>query len=533
MRSFSCKPGFWLALVVVFSAVVTISAQSEVFRRNPDSFVKGELLVKYSQDARAASIAALNREVGASVVEDLSDTGWQRVKLNEGLDTVKAYEEFSKSSNVEAVQPNFYYHLLATPNDPSFTSSGMYGLTKISAPSAWDLSTGSSSVVVADIDTGMRYTHQDLAANAWVNPGEIAGNGVDDDANGFVDDVYGWDFFYNDSNPIDDAGGHGTHTAGTIGAVGNNSLNVVGVNWNVKIMPLKIYSPTGTDSTSAMLVNTYAYIRMMKLRGVNIKATNNSYGDCGEACGYDQATKDGIDGMGDAGIVNVYAAGNDSENIDSYPSGGNPSPGYPVRYTSPSIIGVASSTSTDAKSSFSNWGLTSVDLAAPGSGVLSTYNTSNTSTTTLSGTSMATPHVTGAVALLAAYRPELSAASLKASLLNNVDVLSAWSTYVKTSGRLNVFKAMQTPTVCTFVPSGSNTLNVPTKGGVFTININAAANCDASVKASAKWIKMMSASDISGTGVVQFRVPFNPSIQRTATINVGGDIITIVQKRNV
>jgi len=432
--------------------------------------------------------------------------------------------------DVEYAQPNFYYHLLATPNDPSFSSSGMYGLTKIGAPSAWDLSTGSSSVVVADIDTGMRYTHQDLAANAWINTGEIPGNGVDDDGNGFVDDVYGWDFFYNDPDPIDDAGGHGTHTAGTIGAVGNNGLNVVGVNWNVKIMPIKIYSPLGTDSTSSMLVNAYAYIRMMKLRGVNIRATNNSYGDCGEACGYDQATKDGIDAMGDAGIINVYAAGNDNQNVDSFPAGVNPAPGYPARYTSPSIIAVASSTSTDTRSSFSNYGVLSIDLAAPGSNVLSTYNSSNTATATLSGTSMATPHVTGAVALLAAYRPDLSAASIKASLLNNVDVLSAWNGIVKTGGRLNVFKAMQNPTVCTFVPS-QTTIQAPTKGGVFTINVTAANNCDYMVKSDKRWAHIMTADTLSGSSSFTFRVPVNPTISRTATIKIGDQTVTIIQKR--
>ena len=269
--------------------------------------------------------------------------------MPEGLSVKNALKQYENFAEVEYVQPNFYYHLLATPNDPQYTNTAMYGLGKIGAPQAWDLSTGSSDIVVADIDTGMRYTHEDLAANAWKNPGEINGNGIDDDDNGFIDDYYGWDFFYNDSNPIDDAGGHGTHTAGTIGAVGNNGVGVVGVNWNVKIMPLKIYSPNGTDSTSAMLVNAYSYVRMMKLRGVNIRVTNNSYGGCGEACGYDQATKDALDGMGDAGVLNVFAAGNDNTNNEV-------SPHYPSNYTSPSILAVAASTSTDTRASFSSYG---------------------------------------------------------------------------------------------------------------------------------------------------------------------------------
>lgn len=292
---------------------------------NSSPYVPGELLVKVKGGAESRAAMNANALVGATQVEQLGSQDWQRVKLPEGLTVDSAIAVYDTLPGVEYAQPNFYYHLLATPNDPQFTSSGMYGLTKIGAPQAWDLSTGSSSVVVADIDSGMLYTHQDLAPNAWINTAEIAGNGVDDDGNGFVDDIRGWDFFYNVADPTPGgSGGHGTHTAGTIGAAGNNGLNVTGVNWNVKIMPLKIYSPLGTDSTSAMLVNAYAYVRMMKLRGVNIRATNNSYGNCGEACGYDQATKDGIDAMGDAGIVSCFAAGNDNNNNDA-----NPSPSYP------------------------------------------------------------------------------------------------------------------------------------------------------------------------------------------------------------
>ena len=433
----------------------------------------------------------------------------------------KSLAAYRNSAAVESVQPNFYYHLLNTPNDTQFGS--LYGMQKISAPLAWDLTTGSAAVVVADIDTGLRYTHEDLAANAWRNPGEIPNNGIDDDGNGFVDDYYGWDFFYNDADPFDDAGGHGTHTAGTIGAVGNNSLGVVGVNWNVKIMAIKIYSPNGGDSTSAMLVNAYNYIRMMKNRGVNIRVTNNSYGGCNEACGYDQATKDALDALGSAGVLNVFAAGNSNQNNDAAPF-------YPASYSSPSVLAVAASDANDNKASFSSYGATTVDVAAPGVGVLSTFANSDTSYASLSGTSMATPHTAGAAALLSAYNPNLTAASLKATLMNTVDVLPQWSGIVKTGGRINVARAMQNQTVCTFDLS-QNTLVLPgVNGGNFTVNVTAATNCDYLAVTNDSWIKVTGGNPGSGNGTVSFTVDADiGSTERGGIILIGGKSFSVLQ----
>ncbi len=510
--------------------IVLLSVSFSYSQQKSKVYADGELLVKYKSGTASRAALTINAQLNSTVLEEFSDLGWQRVKIADGTSVEAAKSRYAAYEDVEIAQPNYFYHLLATPNDTQYTAAGMYGLAKISAPAAWDLTTGSAAVVVADIDTGLRYTHEDLAANAWINPGETAGDGIDNDGNGFIDDVRGWDFFYNDNNPIDDAGGHGTHTAGTIGAVGNNAKGVVGVNWNVKIMPIKIYSPNGADSTSAMLVNAYNYIRMMKNRGVNIRVTNNSYGDCGEACGYDQATKDALDAMGDAGILNVFAAGNDNRNVDSFPAGGNPSPGYPARYTSPSVVGVASSTSTDARSSFSNYGVTSIDLAAPGSGVLSTYASSDASYATLSGTSMATPHVAGAAALLSAYNPNLSVASLKATLMNTVDVLPAWNGIVKSGGRLNISRALSNQTVCTFNLSQTE-LNINNSGGNYTVNVAAPTNCDYSATSNVSWITVTNGNPGSGSGAVSLTVQANPFVdaQRIGRVIIGSQTFSVIQ----
>lgn len=507
-----------MCLAVLFSMFVSVQAESK-------SYVEGELLVKFKSGTASLFASRANEEIGARVLENFSDLGWQRVKLPENLSVEQAAARYSLLEDVEFAQPNYYYHLLATPNDPQFPNAGMWGLAKISAPSAWDLTTGSSTVVIANIDTGMKYTHEDLAANMWTNSGEINGNGVDDDGNGFVDDFYGYDFFYNDSDPLDQHG-HGTHTGGTLGAAGNNNLGVVGVNWNVKIMAIKIYSQIATDSTSAMLVNAYNYVRMMKNRGVNIRVTNNSYGGCGEACGYDQATKDGLDALGNAGILNVFAAGNDGQNIDNAP---NPGPGFPARYTSPSIVSVANSTTTDARSGSSNVGVVAVDLAAPGTGILSTVqgagNYGNSS-----GTSMASPHVAGAAALLSAYNPNLSTASLKATLLNTVDVLPVWSTLVKTGGRLNVDRALRNQTVCTFNLSATE-LYISSTGGTSSVSVTAPTNCDYPIKSNVSWVEINSSDNGSSNGTVNFTVKPNPipDAQRIGTISIGDRTFTVIQ----
>jgi subtilisin family serine protease len=509
------------SLLTAFT-IVLFSSMFALPQAKSDAYVPDEVLIKVDESASARRSVEGIVSDGAAVLERFSGLGWQRIKIPAGTSVEEAVRQYQKLDGVVHVQPNFYYRLLVTPNDPDFGLSGMYGLTRINAPAAWDLSTGSSNVVVANIDTGIRYTHTDLAANIWTNPGEPATpNGVDDDNNGFIDDYYGWDFRYNDSDPLDQ-NGHGTHTSGTIGAVGNNMTGVVGVNWNVRIMAIKIYSPAGTDTTSTMLINAYQYVLLMKNRGINIRVTNNSYGGCLEACGYDQATKDAIDALGNAGILNVFAAGNSGTNNDIAPH-------YPSNYTSPSILAVGGSNASDARAF--NYGAVSVDMAAPGIGIRSTTSSSNTSYGNLSGTSMSAPHVSGAAALLSAHNPALSPASLKATLMNTVDVLPQFNGFNRTGGRLNVGNALPNQTVCNFNLS-STSVTARTKGGYYSVNMTAGQNCEYSVKSNANWIRVTSLDVGSGTGNVTFYVRLNPTVSRTGTITIGGQTVTVTQSRN-
>jgi hypothetical protein len=317
------------------------------------------------------------------------------------------------------------------PNDPSFNqlwglhNTGQSGGTPdadIDAPEAWDIQKGNPNLVIGVIDTGVDYNHQDLVGNIWTNPGEIAGDGIDNDGNGYIDDIRGWDFAYNDNNPSD-VDGHGTHVSGTIAGKGNNGVGVTGVAWNAKIMPLKFLNDQGSGSTSnAILAINYATAKGVKL-------TNNSWG----GGGYSQALYDAINAAGQAGALFIAAAGNDAKNTDTSPS-------YPASYNLANIISVASTTRTDALSSFSNYGLTSVDLGAPGSEIYSLAPGGGYAT--LSGTSMASPHVAGAAALLWSQNPTWTAQQVKNALMNTGEPIAALAGKTVSGKRLNVFNAL-------------------------------------------------------------------------------------------
>jgi subtilisin family serine protease len=342
---------------------------------------------------------------------------------------------------IRSTDQDFVVKAIGTPADPSYGELwGMHnegqkgGLidADIDAPEAWNLSTGSKSVLVGVIDTGIDRSHPDLSDNMWTNPGEsgtdVGGqdkrfNGVDDDNNGYVDDWRGWDFVNGDNDPHDDHL-HGTHCAGTIGATGNNGIGVAGVCWNVSLVGLKFLSAGGSGVTSGAVEAT------LYANTIGCTLTSNSWG----GGGYSQALKDAIDAAGAAGKLFVAAAGNNGSDTDigiNYPSG----------YDSPNIISVAATDRYDSMAYFSNYGLTSVDLGAPGVDVYST--TPGSSYQILSGTSMATPHVAGACALIKSANSSLTDTQIKQVLLSTVDPIPSLAGKTVTGGRLNLFSAVQ------------------------------------------------------------------------------------------
>ena len=369
----------------------------------------------------------------------------------------------------------------ATPNDPGYAQLwGMHNTGQtvnadpgiagadINAPEAWDTYTGDANFKVAIIDTGVQYAHPDLAANIWTNPGEIAGNGIDDDANGYVDDTRGWDFFSIDNNP-DDTDGHGTHTAGTVGAVGNNGVGVAGVAWRCKLIPLRFLGPTGGFTSDAVLAVNYC-------RTNNIKVSNNSWG----GGGFTQSLFDAINNAKTVGHLFVAAAGNSNINMDV-------SQQYPGGYNLDNIICVASMTNNDTRSSFSNYGATSVDLGAPGSTIYSTYL--NGGYAYLSGTSMASPHVAGAAVLVYGQNPAWTYTQVRSRILTTTRAVTGLAGVVATGGVLNLQAALSTappgntaPTVTITAPSANLTTTTgtavtfagtanDTQDGVLTANL--------------------------------------------------------------
>src|SRR6266545_3497743 len=414
--------------------------QSDVKQKQPrPEFVPGEALVRYRSERiadrqpRTATLSTKGRQVGITIerFDGSNIVPGLRIARVAAADTMAAIEALKQQPDVLYAEPNYLLHLDVTPNDPRFTSGELYGLTKIGGPTAWNTTTGSSSVVVAVIDEGIDKLHPDLQANIWTNPAEVAGNGI-------IDDVNGYNFAGNTGTiPAEN---HATHVAGTIGAVGNNNTGVVGVNWQVSLMSLRFIDGSAGSTADAIRASNYSrqmhdlWVSTNGAKGANVRVLNNSYG----GGGFNQSFFDAINTLNQSGILFVAAAGNapDSPDTDN-----DTVPHYPSSYDAPNVISVAATDSNDALASFSHFGATSVHLGAPGVGILST-TTSNTYSF-FNGTSMATPHVAGAAALLLAQNPNLTVQQLKSLLIFNGDSVSSLAGKTLTGRRLNVANSFQ------------------------------------------------------------------------------------------
>ena len=409
---------------------------------------QGELLVKFKDGTTASDQAVVARWLGAQKVETVRKGGNGRgelalFRLPASVGVADAVEALGADPAVDYAEPNWIYTHSANSNDPLYTNNSLWGMYGASSTPANQFGSGAGvastnncgSVYVGIIDEGYMFNHEDLAANAGTNPGEVAGNGRDDDGNGFVDDVYGWDFAGGNNSVFDGVSDdHGTHVAGTIGGVGNNGKGVSGVCHSVKLINAKFLGSQG--GTTANAIAAVEYITDLKIKGLNLVGTNNSWG----GGGFSQGLKDAIDRAGANDLLFIAAAGHSGANNDTTTS-------YPSGYDSANIIAVAALTSTGALASYSQYGATSVDICAPGSGIVSTVPvasgkgpkaTVTSGYASYNGTSMATPHVAGAAALYKAQNSAASAATIKSALLGKAAPTASCNGKVVTNGRLDI-----------------------------------------------------------------------------------------------
>lgn len=408
----------------------------------------GELIVKFRDGASAADQDAVRRVIGAQKVGVVraaraGKNEMALMRMPVVADMAATIRTLSMNPAVEYAEPNWIYQHTAVSNDTYYTNGSLWGMYgDASSPAnqygsqaaeAWAAGhTACNGVLVGVIDEGIYFNHADLSANIWTNPYDPV-DGVDNDGNGYVDDVRGWDFDGNSSN-INSGGAnddHGTHVSGTIAGVGGNGIGVAGVCWSgVKLISGRFLGRRG--GTTANAIKAVDYFTDLKTRhGLNIVATNNSWG----GGGFSQALQDAIGRADAAGILFIAAAGNSGANNDTTAS-------YPSNYPNANIIAVAALASNGTLATYSQYGATTVDICAPGSGVYSTVPVSSKGTlssgyASYSGTSMATPHVTGAAALYASSHPGASAANIKSAILGSVTPTASCNGKVSTNGRLN------------------------------------------------------------------------------------------------
>lgn len=421
------------------NSAATLSTNSvNALGSKPAEIVPNELLVKFKAGTAGTDKASILKGIAAVVAEHIHTNTMKNRGDKEGvyllrsnLNALEAIAKVRGNFAIEFAEPNYVYQHNAVSADPYLTNGSLWGMNGAygsNASTAWaNNHTGSSSVYIGIIDEGAMWNHEDLAGSFWVNPDDVQ-DGKDNDGNGYIDDIRGWDFAGNDNTTFDGANDdHGTHVAGTIGARANNK-GVVGVSWNVTLISAKFLGQKGGTTANAIKAVDY-FTNLKTSKGLNIVATNNSWG----GGGYSTALYNAIERANQAGILFVAAASNDANNNDASAS-------YPSSYSNSNIIAVASITSTGGLSSFSNYGVTSVDIGAPGSGIYSTLpgKGGKSAYGSYNGTSMATPHVAGACALYASTYPGSTAAQIKAAILSNATPTTSLNGKTVTGGRLNV-----------------------------------------------------------------------------------------------
>lgn len=472
-------------------ALAACTAAQSVLAAAPD-FVPERVLV-IPKVGKSAETEKAHRAKGRRVLKKFEGVkNLQVVELRPGEDVFEAVQEYKTNGNVEAAEPDYILKASVIPNDPQFAQQwGLHNTGQIigvqdsdmDAPEAWDTLREAPDVIVAIIDSGIRTTHEDLRDNLWRNPREIA-NGRDDDGNGYIDDIHGINAMHGTGDPTD-VHGHGTHVAGIIGAAANNGVGIAGTAWKVQLMSLRFMDADGYGTNSdAIECIDYA-------RKNGAKVMNASFGSSAPSF----AMKTAIQAARNAGIVFAAAAGNETANNDVTWS-------FPANFTTSldNVVSVAASTQSDARASFSNWGLATVDVAAPGSMILSCGHDADDSYLYMGGTSMATPYVAGVIALMSARFPGETPAQLIERLRATVDPLPAWAGLVGSGGRVNLARAVALPPVELAIK------NAALEGGEFRFEAPDAAGRAFAIEASSDlgaWTEVARGT-AGADGVVRF-----------------------------
>lgn len=504
---------FLVLLACVFFLINSIQIESSGTERTNTSQIQSaphRILIKYKKQRNLSIQSAVKRAAenlySLKEIQYFSfiDVYLYKTGLDNRLDTRSVIEKLNKNAAVLFAEPDYMVKADIIPNDPLFAN--LWGLhntgqtggsadADIDAPEAWDITTGSPNVVVAVLDTGVDYNHEDLSANMWTNPGEIPANGIDDDGNGYIDDVFGINAIEETGDPLDD-NNHGTHVSGTIAAVGNNGIGIAGVCWQAKIMALKFLDNEGVGYIS----NSIICIEYALAKGVKI--LNNSWG----GDGYSDSLKDAIKACEDAGVLFIAAAGNNGRNTDITPH-------YPSAFENPNILSVAATNQNGNLASYSNYGKISVDVAAPGTSIQST--TPNNTYQYMNGTSMATPHVSGLAVLLKSQNPSLSWLDIKTQILNRVDKKASLMPTLLTGGRINAHKVFLSEQQLPYLSLSPSTLSfgavlygVKTQDQKFQISNTGTGTIDWTLTENSGWL---STSPTSGSGDGSITVTVNPS----------------------